>query len=233
MLTEKGTSTTEKLQLSKQIGITVIIPVYNCKEYLEGAVTSVLNQPYKNISVVLVDDGSIDGSGQLCDELADTSDRITVLHQENAGVSAARNAGIEFALSKACCNGYIAFLDADDEWINSFFDADTEKLLQKGYDLIGFQSCNCDARLRPYDIPREMQSGLHSGGQASVWLHADNHFAAMLYSDRFLKEYEIRFFKELKYSEDKIFSMQCMYLADTIYLENRLLYRYRHTGLRL
>ena len=105
MLTEKGTSTTEKLQLSKQIGITVIIPVYNCKEYLEGAVTSVLNQPYKNISVVLVDDGSIDGSGQLCDELADTSDRITVLHQENAGVSAARNAGIEFALSKACCNG--------------------------------------------------------------------------------------------------------------------------------
>ena len=141
MLTEKGTSTTEKLQLSKQIGITVIIPVYNCKEYLEGAVTSVLNQPYKNISVVLVDDGSIDGSGQLCDELADTSDRITVLHQENAGVSAARNAGIEFALSKACCNGYIAFLDADDEWINSFFDADTEKLLQKD-DLIGFQSCN-------------------------------------------------------------------------------------------
>lgn len=223
---------TEKIDLADNYQmLTIVIPVYNCEKYLRSAVTSVLNQAYKNISVVLVDDGSTDGSSQLCDELASASNRVTVLHQENAGVSAARNTGIEFILSNASRNNYIAFLDADDEWVGGFFSADTGQLLQKGYDLIGFQSCNCDAQLHPYDLPGEMQPGLHSGGQTSVWLHADQTFAAMLYSCTLLQKYNIRFFDELRYSEDKIFSMQCMYLADTVYLENQLLYLYRHTGI--
>lgn len=210
--------------------IAVVIPVFNCKEYLREAVDSVLGQPYQKISIVLVDDGSTDGSGQLCDEIAKESNRVTVLHQKNAGVSAARNAGIEHILSADDGVRYIAFLDADDGWASNFFNENTIKLLQNGYDLIGFQSCNCNAQLRSYDVPKTMTDGLHSGGQSSVWLHATQHFAAMLYSYDFLQRNDIRFFEGLKYSEDKLFSMQCMYLADSIYLENRLLYLYRHTG---
>ena len=89
--------------------IRVIIPVYNCREYLQRAVESVVSQPYQAMSVILVDDGSTDGSSSLCDELATWDERITVFHKKNGGVSEARNKGIELA------NGnYIHFIDSDD-----------------------------------------------------------------------------------------------------------------------
>ena len=210
--------------------IAVVIPVFNCKEYLREAVDSVLGQPYQKISIVLVDDGSTDDSGQLCDELALENNRITALHQENAGVSTARNAGIQYVLSCASSSDYILFLDGDDGWTEDFFNESIVELLEKGYDLIGFQSCDCNSQLHPYGVPIAMTEGLHPGGQRSVWLHAKQSFAAMAYACRFFSKNSIRFFENLKYSEDKIFSMQCMYLADSIYLENRLLYLYRHTG---
>ncbi|MBR3584864.1 MAG: glycosyltransferase family 2 protein [Oscillospiraceae bacterium] len=212
--------------------IAVVIPVYNAKEFLEQAVSSVLEQPYPNISLVLVDDGSTDGSSRLCDELKLKSSRIQVIHQQNAGVSAARNAGIDYVLNETQAEQgrYLAFLDADDCWTEEVFDEKTVELLQNGHDLIGFQSCNCDADLEPIGVANKMESGLHPGGQDNVWLHAKQPFGAMLYSCRLLAEKEIRFFEELKYSEDKIFSMQCLYLAQSIYLQNKLLYLYRHTG---
>ncbi len=215
---------------NRQTAIAVVIPVFNCKKYLTEAVESVLRQPYQKISIVLVDDGSTDGSGQLCDDLASQDDRIVVIHQENAGVSVARNAGIEYIASSYGKDCYIAFLDADDGWTENFFDENIIELLTEKYDLIGFQYCNCDSRLRPTESPANMESGLHTGGQSSVWIHAKQAFFAMFYSCKFLMENDIRFFEELKYSEDKIFSMQCMYLADSIYLVNKLLYLYRHAG---
>lgn len=208
----------------------VVVPVYNAKKYLQTAVDSVLKQPSEDIEVVLVDDGSTDGSGDLCNAIAEKYQAVYSIHQENAGVSAARNAGIEYALSSALADDYIAFLDADDAWTASFFDEGTVQLLQQKYDLIGFQSCNCDPKLRPYDVPESMGEGLHAGGQSSVWLHANQHFAAKLCSCEFLRKNNIRFFEGLKYSEDKIFSMQCMYLAESIYLENKLLYLHRNAG---
>lgn len=104
--------------------IVVIMPVYNCKKYLENAVNSVLQQSYQKINLVIVDDGSTDGSTELCDELAKANDRIDLLHQENSGVSAARNRGIEYVFRRNRDNlekCYIAFLDADDEWKKDFF----------------------------------------------------------------------------------------------------------------
>lgn len=103
----------------------VVVPVYNAKKYLQTAVDSVLKQPSEDIEVVLVDDGSTDGSGDLCNAIAEKYRRVYSIHQENAGVSAARNAGIEYALSSALADDYIAFLDADDAWTASFFDEET------------------------------------------------------------------------------------------------------------
>lgn len=92
----------------------VIIPVYNVEKYLRQCVESVLSQPLQDLDIVLVDDGSPDNSGVICDELAARDSRISVIHQTNAGVSAARNAGIESVLETAGDADYIAFLDADD-----------------------------------------------------------------------------------------------------------------------
>lgn len=112
--------------------VSVVIPVYNVKPYLERCVNSVLRQTYKDLEIILVDDGSTDGSGELCDDIATRDQRICVIHQENQGLSGARNVGIHQA------NGdYIAFLDSDDEWL---LDDGLEKLLQGGKtDLIVFK----------------------------------------------------------------------------------------------
>ncbi len=93
--------------------ISVVIPIYKIEKYIKQCVNSVLNQKYKNIEVILVDDGSTDKSGEICDGYGKTDSRIKVVHKENGGLSSARNAGLDIA------NGeYIAFIDGDDYFID-------------------------------------------------------------------------------------------------------------------
>ena len=89
--------------------ISVIVPVYNVESYVAECIESIQNQTYMNLEIILVNDGSTDASGDICDKYAAYDERIQVIHKENAGVSAARNTGIEAA------NGdYIGFVDSDD-----------------------------------------------------------------------------------------------------------------------
>lgn len=89
--------------------VSVIVPVYNVEKYLRDCLNSILAQTYSNIEVILINDGSKDGSGFICDEYAAKDSRIKVLHKENGGVSKARNAGIRIARGE-----YLSFVDADD-----------------------------------------------------------------------------------------------------------------------
>ncbi len=89
--------------------ISVIVPVYNVEKYLEKCLDSIVNQTYKNLEIVLIDDGSTDSSGRICDEYALRDDRFVVVHNENGGVSVARNAGVAKATGE-----YIMFVDSDD-----------------------------------------------------------------------------------------------------------------------
>ena len=89
--------------------VSIIVPVYNVKDYLEKCVLSIINQTYKNIEIILVDDGSTDGCGALCDDLLKKDKRISVIHQNNGGLSDARNKGIDNSSGK-----YIMFIDSDD-----------------------------------------------------------------------------------------------------------------------
>lgn len=110
--------------------ISVIIPVYNAEATLKKCVDSVLMQQYADFEVILVDDGSKDGSFQICDEYAREDSRVTVIHKENGGVSSARNAALEIAKGER-----ILFLDADDYLDKSFFNGvkeSTEDLLIRG-----------------------------------------------------------------------------------------------------
>lgn len=89
--------------------ISIIVPVYNVEQYLEKCVDSILNQTFKDFELILVDDGSPDNSGAICDQYAEKDSRVRVIHKENGGLSDARNAGIDVAKGK-----YLGFIDSDD-----------------------------------------------------------------------------------------------------------------------
>ena len=101
--------------------ISVIVPVYNVEQYLERCVDSIINQTYTNLEIILVNDGSTDNSGKLCDELAKKDERIRVIHKENGGLSDARNRGIDESESDL-----VGFIDSDD-----YIDRDMYEILLK------------------------------------------------------------------------------------------------------
>lgn len=93
--------------------ISIVVPVYNTEVYLRRCVDSILDQSFTDFELLLVDDGSTDGSSSICDEYAAKDSRVSVIHQCNAGVSAARNAGLAYAFSESETQ-YLTFIDSDD-----------------------------------------------------------------------------------------------------------------------
>ena len=91
--------------------VSVVVPVYNVASYLEQCLDSVVNQTYKNLEIILVDDGSTDGSGAICDRYAEQDGRIRVVHKENGGQSSARNIALDMMQGE-----WVLFVDSDD-WI--------------------------------------------------------------------------------------------------------------------
>lgn len=115
------------------IKISVIIPMYNVEKYIKKAIESVINQTYKNLEIILVDDGSTDNSGFICDEYANIDERITVIHKENGGIVSARKTGINLA------NGdYAVNLDPDD-WIEATAYEQVVKIIEERHpDIIAY-----------------------------------------------------------------------------------------------
>ena len=97
--------------------VSIIVPIYNVEQYISKCIESILAQTYRDFELILVDDGSPDMCGTICDEYARTDSRVYVIHQENKGLSAARNAGISLAKGE-----YISFIDGDDYVEKDFFE---------------------------------------------------------------------------------------------------------------
>ena len=95
--------------MSQEIFVSIIVPVYDIEEYLVECIESILAQTWKHFEIILVDDGSTDSSGKMCDEYAEKYNCIFVIHKKNGGLSSARNAGIDVARGN-----YLAFIDSDD-----------------------------------------------------------------------------------------------------------------------
>lgn len=89
--------------------ISVIVPIYNTENYLEKCITSILDQNYHNLELILINDGSTDNSGKICEDFLEIDKRVKVRHKENSGVSAARNIGLDIAEGDYTC-----FVDSDD-----------------------------------------------------------------------------------------------------------------------
>lgn len=115
----------------ERMKISVIVPVYNTLEYLERCVDSIRHQTYGNLEIILVDDGSTDGTGELCDRLAAKDRRIRVYHKENGGASSARNFGIWNAIGD-----YIGFVDSDDYIDEDMYQSMARAALENDYSIV-------------------------------------------------------------------------------------------------
>ena len=111
--------------------ISVIVPVYNVAQYLPQCVDSILSQDYGNLEVILIDDGSTDGSGEICDRYAALDSRVRVIHQKNGGAAAAKNAGLRLATGE-----YLAFADSDDYLEPGAYGFLMKVLLENGADAV-------------------------------------------------------------------------------------------------
>ncbi|WP_060668318.1 glycosyltransferase family 2 protein [Oceanobacillus caeni] len=140
--------------------ISVIIPVYNVEEYLEECLNSIINQTYKHIEVIIINDGSTDNSYKVINEYANNYKNMKVINQKNAGQSVARNKGMEIAKGK-----YIYFLDSDDYILPETFDNLVQQLEKNNLDLIRFvarpfsDSFNKKVDVKEYDFRNYFEDG--------------------------------------------------------------------------
>ncbi len=136
----------DKSQIIRDSLVSVIIPVYNVRPYLDEAIESVLHQTYTNLEIILVDDGSADGSGEICDQYAKRDPRIIIVHQNNRGLSAARNTGLDRATGDI-----VSFLDPDDAFCPDMIQILLKKMKEEKADIVscGFSLHHNQDRMTP------------------------------------------------------------------------------------
>lgn len=202
--------------------ISIIVPVFKSEKYIHRCIDSILAQTFKNIELILVDDGSPDNCGQICDLYSEKYNLIRVIHQENLGVSAARNAGIEIAKGN-----WILFIDSDDfidpEYISSIVqNAKTRTLTIQGYKAIFSNSHVMIKSLkeRTYD-----KTNIHDLFTNPLFFEYGHPFGK-LYETQIILKNKLRFNEELSYAEDLIFLLSYIYIIDTIKIIEGAFYNY-------
>ncbi len=172
--------------------ISVIIPVYNVEEYLEECILSVINQTYKNLEIILVDDGSIDKSGYICDEYIKKDLRIKVIHKINGGLSSARNVGIDNSTGD-----YLMFIDSDD-----YIKLDTCELLIESIKKEKADIVICDFyRNEKENKNKKIITQTFNSKEAIKEMLLQNNFDTSAWGKLFKKEV----FKNIYFPEGKIF----------------------------
>ena len=151
--------------------LSIIVPVYNVENYLNCSINSILKQSYSDFELILVDDGSTDKSGKICDEYASNDQRIQVYHRENRGASAARNFGIIKSTGE-----YVSFLDSDDYWCDTFYlEKIVKRLESKKSDVlcVNFHKVADKLPQTSYFSSKSMPIGL-SNGESIDYIHDNN-----------------------------------------------------------
>ncbi len=217
------------MQYNKKM-VSVIIPVYQSKKYITYCVESILNQTYKNTEIILVDDGSDDGSEVLCDAYTLKYGNIFCIHQQNKGVSLARNTGLD------CAKGeYILFVDSDDFIENDYLENAVFRLENESADmyLCGYQSVRDDGRVKekkyyPYISDVALQHEELNNAVVKLFntttLHA---IGTKVYKKSIIEKYGIRFYENWMYYEDIYFCLSYLLHCNKIYVQKRIMYYYQ------
>lgn len=215
--------------------ISVIVPVYNVEEYLKKCLNSIVEQNYRDLEILLIDDGSTDNSVRICEEFAAKDERILLIRQCNGGVSVTRNTGIENATGE-----YIAFVDSDD-WLDKEMYQNMVSQILKNPNL---DMVMCDSTLIKEDSEIKSTDFIRAG------MYLKNHIVAELYpfllvTENFgkipvvspctslikrsvLMDHHIRFDPDLRYSEDYLFMAKIVININSFfYFKGRHYYNYR------
>ncbi|WP_051524685.1 glycosyltransferase family 2 protein [Pseudobutyrivibrio sp. MD2005] len=212
--------------------ISVIIPVYNVEKYLREAIDSVLNQTYKDIEIILVDDGSTDSSDVICDEYFNKYNNIMVIHQNNAGLSAARNAGLDI-----CKGEIISFLDPDDAFETDMLSKMHEAMIENNADIVecNYIRCECNKNMGSTSLGRKKNiihahAGLYSKQEAAR-LQLEGKIAPAAWNKIYKRHiWDNLRFREGQNFEDRDIVLPLLSMADSIYVidEPLVLYRERN-----
>lgn len=212
--------------------LSIIIPVYNTREYLDRCVNSVISQKRKGLEIILVNDGSTDGSDVLCDIHAKNHRCIKVIHKENGGLASARNAGIDAAKGK-----YVNFLDSDD-WISAgTIDRIFSIIDEYTPDIIGYGFIKTTGEKDLYVRLQPFSEGLHTdvadiradliSPKRLFTFETIRSSCTHVFRKEMLDEYSIRFVSEREViNEDYLFVSTCGYMMKSYYWCNEPFYHY-------
>ncbi len=208
--------------------VSVIVPVYNVKDYLKECLESISMQTYKDLQIIIIDDGSTDGSGEICKNLSKKDNRIEYIYQINAGVSKARNTGLDYAIGK-----YVCFVDGDDRLSSNAIKVLVEAACNKdtlvisSYDYIdekGKHICNGDDYLVADMNNHEALYNIiiptsKIGYQGFLW--------NKIFFNSVIKNNNIRFNTEISYNEDRLFVFQYLMTGCCVSIVHSVTYHYR------
>lgn len=204
--------------------VSIIIPVYNTAIYLGRTIESVLAQTYENIEIILVNDGSVDRSGEICDEYAQGNPRVKVIHQKNSGVSVARNAGID-----ASSGRYIQFLDSDDELKKNMTETLVENMEEQDSDIVICGYFTVGQNIKETSI----ETCLYNRNEFLISSYVDPRVAPivwscwnMIFKSSIIKENNLWFDSSFVKGEDGLFTLGYIMKCKKVFALNQSFYRY-------
>ena len=211
--------------------ISIIVPVYQAEKYISKCIESIVNQTYKNLEIILVDDGSTDRSGEICDEYGKKDNRIVVVHNKNKGVSVARNCGLDIATGD-----YITFVDSDD-YIDLQMYSEMMKVVEKYSCDVVMCDCIKEFEKKSEKYTHEIREGFYDEEQLNqeyypqLLITPNIEYPAAISNCLCLIRNEIgkkiRYVEGVRHSEDLLFGAQIMYMAKSFYyMKCQCLYYY-------
>lgn len=205
--------------------ISVVIPVYNVEKYINQCLDSILKQTYSNLEILLTDDGSTDNSGNICDEYSRKDNRIKIFHQQNKGVSAARNNGIRHA------NGdFISFIDPDDFIDKDFYEYLLNQIHKSDSDIVFCSFRKVNEQEIPFSKKEEEQDSIATYFRDDAvinCLRARNGFGMFVWNGLFKKKTVPLFNEEIRICEDQDFSVAALLKAQKVSICKGVKYNYR------
>lgn len=206
--------------------VTIIIPIYNVEKYLREAIESAINQTYKNLEIILVDDGSTDNSGRICDEYISVDERIKVIHKKNGGLSDARNAGLD-----NCTGEYIMFLDSDDFLEPDAVENMHKEIVEKDADYVIGNYINATEEGEKWEKPvfdlekyKPFKLSIHD--YMNSFFIMNSSVCNKIFKKEFIDELNLRFVVGLP-AEDAIFTTYCFIKSEKVYYIPNLVFNYR------